>query len=182
MLGLDGSYNQDATALIACTVEPTPHIFVVGIWEPKTPEGVAFLRSTDDRIPIGDVEQAIRDACRRWRVLEVVCDPYRWQRSMEALAAEGLPMIEFPQSMARMGPATAGLYDAVVERQVTHDGNRTLARHVAHATLRTDARGSRIVKEHRQSARRIDGAVAAVMAHSRALELARRPKPSIYLG
>jgi hypothetical protein len=29
---------------------------------------------------------------------------------------------------------------------------------------------------------RIDLAVAAVMAHSRAVELARRPKPSIYVG
>jgi phage terminase large subunit-like protein len=69
----------------------------------------------------------------------------------------------------------------VLERLVTH-GAKRLARHVAHSTLRTDSRGSRIVKEQARSARRIDLAVAAVMAHSRAVELARQPKPSIYVG
>jgi hypothetical protein len=38
-----------------------------------------------------------------------------------------------------MGPAAAGLYEAVTEQQVINDGNATLARHVAHATLRTDS-------------------------------------------
>jgi hypothetical protein len=32
------------------------------------------------------------------------------------------------------------------------------------------------------SARRVDLAVAAIMAHSRAVELARRPAPTIYVG
>jgi hypothetical protein len=48
--------------------------------------------------------------------------------------------------------------------------------------LKVDLRGSRLVKESKHSRRHIDGAVAAVMAHSRAVELARRPKPSIYVG
>jgi phage terminase large subunit-like protein len=34
----------------------------------------------------------------------------------------------------------------------------------------------------KESRRRIDLAVAAVMAHSRAVELAGRPAPSIYVG
>jgi phage terminase large subunit-like protein len=38
------------------------------------------------------------------------------------------------------------------------------------------------VKESKHSKPRIDLAVAAVMAHSRSVELARRPKPSIYVG
>jgi len=65
---------------------------------------------------------------------------------------------------------------------VTHDGDKRLARHVANAVLRVDSRGSRLQKEHKDSKRRIDLAVAAVMAHSRAVELARRPAPSIYVG
>jgi len=47
---------------------------------------------------------------------------------------------------------------------------------------RTDSRGSRVVKDQTHSARRVDLAVAAIMAHSRAVELARRPVPSIYVG
>jgi phage terminase large subunit-like protein len=111
-----------------------------------------------------------------------VADPYRWQRSLEALAADGLPVVEYPQSMSRMGPATAGLYSAVIERTASHDGDKRLARRVAHVTLRTDSRGSRVVKDQKHSARRIDLTVAAIMAHSRAVELARRPAPWIYVG
>jgi phage terminase large subunit-like protein len=39
-----------------------------------------------------------------------------------------------------------------------------LARHLANAVLKTDSRGSRIVKESPHSPRRIDLAAAAVMA------------------
>jgi phage terminase large subunit-like protein len=142
VLALDGSYNMDSTALVACTLQGTPHLFVVGCWEPRT-SGGSTLAPTDDRVPIADVEETIRETARRFRCVEIVADPYRWQRSLEALAAEGLPVIEYPQSMARMGPATAGLYQAVLEGQASHDGDLRLARHVAHATLRTDNRGSR---------------------------------------
>jgi hypothetical protein len=42
--------------------------------------------------------------------------------------------------------------------------------------VRVDSRGTRLAKEHKHSLRRIDLAVAAVMAHSRATWLAgRRP-------
>jgi phage terminase large subunit-like protein len=78
--------------------------------------------------------------------------------------------------------ACSGFYEAVVEGTITHSGDRRLSKHVANAVLRTDSRGARIVKESKHSKRRIDLAVAAVMAHSRAVELARRPAPSIYVG
>jgi len=59
-----------------------------------------------------------------------------------------------------MGPATSRLYEAVVDRLVTHDGSPALARHVANAVLKEDSRGARLVlvKEHKMSRRHIDGA------------------------
>ena len=50
--------------------------------------------------------------------------------------------------------------------------------HVANA--KADARGPRVVKEHRHSRRRIDLAVAAIMAFDRAGYYARRGTPMIY--
>jgi hypothetical protein len=47
---------------------------------------------------------------------------------------------------------------------------------------KVDTRGSRLVMRTKHSNRHIDLAVAAVMAHSRAVELARRPAPSIFVG
>ena len=49
-------------------------------------------------------------------------------------------------------------------RPLTHDGDSRLARHVANAILREDSRGARLSKETKDSPRRIDAAVAAVMA------------------
>jgi phage terminase large subunit-like protein len=80
-----------------------------------------------------------------------------------------------------MGPATSRFYAAVVDRLLTHDGSSGLARHVGNAVLREDARGARLAKERRDSPRRIDAAVAAVMAHDRAAVLAGDRGPSIYV-
>lgn len=167
VVALDGSFNQDATGLVVATVSPRPHLDVVGLWEP--PEG-------DDewRVPVHDVEEAIRAACRRFQVVEVCADPFRWTRTLQVLEAERLPVVEFPQSPQRMTPATTGLYEAVVNRQVTHSANPDLTRHVLAATVRDDARGVRLAKG--RARRRIDLAVCAVMAHSRATWHAGKPR------
>ena len=170
VLAFDGSFSQDCTVVVAVEVAEQPHIDLVAMWEP--PPG-----DTGYRVPIADVEQTIRDACRRWQVREIACDPYRWQRSIEALEAERLPVVEFPQSPARMTPATTALHEAVVNQAVTHSGDPRLARHVAAATVRDDARGVRLAKVDRNSTRRIDAAVAAVMGHGRALHYAHKPRP-----
>ena len=93
---------------------------------------------------------------------------------MQALEAEGLPVAEFPQSPQRMTPATTGLFEAVVNGQVTHSGDPRLARHIGNCTLKEDARGTRLTKDRKHSTRRIDLAVATVMAHARATD---RPEP-----
>jgi phage terminase large subunit-like protein len=175
VLALDGSFSQDCTAVVGCTVEENPHIFVVGCWENPRPGDDTF------RIDVQEVEQTIRDACRQYNVLEVTADPYRWTRTLQVLADERIPVSEFPQSPSRMTPATTALYEAVVNDQVTHDGDKRLARHVANAVLKADSRGTRLAKEHRHSKRRIDLAVASVMAHDRARYHAQQPKAAIYV-
>lgn len=172
VLALDGSFSQDATAIVAATVSAEPHLDVVALWEPPPHDDGSW------RVPIADVEQAVRDAARRYNVVEVVADPFRWQRSLQALAAEGLPMVEMPQTAARMTPATTGLREAVTARAVTHSGDDRLARHMSHAMVKVDARGERLSKDRRGSSRRIDAAVCAVMAHSRATFHAHQAKPS----
>jgi phage terminase large subunit-like protein len=174
VLGFDGSFSGDCTALVAVTVEARPHVELVELWE--APEG-----ARDWRVPIVAIEDAIRAAARRWRVLEVAADPYRWARSLELLDGEGIPVGEYPQGPARMGPATSRFYAAVVDRLLSHDGSSGLARHVGNAVLKEDSRGGRLAKEHKDSRRRIDAAVAAVMAHDRAAVLAGDRGPSIYV-
>lgn len=171
VLGFDGSYNNDSTALVGCTVEAKPHLFVVQAWEKP--------RGNDAwRVPILEVEQAIRDACRRYVVLEIACDPARWARSYQILEDDGLPVEEFPQSPSRMVPATQSFYEAVINQGMTQDGDPRLSRHVGNTMVKTDARGTRLTKDPATPYKKIDLAVAGVMAHARALWWSLNPKPS----
>lgn len=167
-LGFDGSFNGDSTALVVVSCGEVPHVDVVASWEKPSDAG------GDWTVPILEVEDAIRQACRRWTVREIVCDPYRWGRTYQVLEEEGLPVVEFPQSPARMIPATTRFYEAVMNRSLTHSGDPRLARHLSNCVIKTDSRGSRLSKDARNSPRKIDLAVAAVMAHERACQ---EPEP-----
>jgi phage terminase large subunit-like protein len=96
---------------------------------------------------------------------------------MEAWEQLGLPVVEFPQTPARMVPATAGFYDAVVNKQLTHTGDPRLARHAANATPHYSRGGLMVKKESKNSLKRIDLLVAGIMAHSRAATLGTTPGP-----
>jgi phage terminase large subunit-like protein len=168
VLALDGSFSNDSTALIAVQVGEFPHIAVAGVWE-KPPGQVGWT------VPILDVEERIRACAERWRVVEVTADTHLWARSLEVLESEGLPVVAFPQSAARMTPATQRFTQMVLERQLTHDGNPALNRHVSNAVLKSDSRGTRIYKENKSSSRKIDLAVAAIMGLERAMQFEDAP-------
>lgn len=162
VLGFDGSRTGDNTALVAVTIEAEPRIKVLGLWEkPEDDNG-------DWKVPRGTVKDTIRQACRDYRVREIAWDEYLWLDAAEDLEDEGLPVVAFPQTLGRMGPATQRFYEMVTTRHISHDGDPRLARHLENAQLKTDSRGSRLMKDARQSPRKIDLAVASVMAVDRA--------------
>jgi phage terminase large subunit-like protein len=165
ILGLDGSFSGDATIVTYCTIEEVPQVGIVGAWEKD-------VQIHDDtwRVDVLEVEEAIRQFVKaNPNVKEIACDPYRWTRTMQVLQDEGYPIVEFPSTNARrMVPACAKFFDAVVDGKMIHDGNPLLARHLSNAVVKVDNLGPRIVKENRASQRRIDAAVAAVLAFDRA--------------
>lgn len=169
IIGFDGSFNGDSTVLVAATIpkddEPVK-INLIKAWEKDI-----TIHDDDWRVNISEVEDAIIAYCQAHpNVREIACDPFRWQRSMEALADKGLPVIEFPStSPRRMVVACQKFYDGVMEKRIVHDGDPLLARHLSNAVTKIDNIGVRIVKDQRNSPRRIDAAVAAVIATDRAL-------------
>lgn len=169
VLGFDGSFSGDASAVVGAVIpkedDDPVKVFMVKSWEKD-------LTIHDDqwRVDIADVEQTIMDFCQKYpNVKEIACDPFRWQRSMEVLQEKGLPIVEWPStSPRRMVPACAKFYDGVVEKRLIHDGNPVLARHIANAVTKIDNIGPRIVKDKKDSPRKIDAAVAAILAVDRA--------------
>lgn len=163
VLGFDGSQRGDSTALVAVSVSSDPWVKVLGLWE--KPPG----RDNDEwRVPRAEVKDAIREACREYRVREIAADTHQWLDALEELESEGLPVVEFPQTLNRMGPATQRFYEAVTNHRIRHDGDPRLARHLENAQIKVDSRGARLQKDARNSPRKIDLSVASVMALDRA--------------
>lgn len=174
VLALDGSFSDDTTALLLATVSTEPHFQPLRVWE-RPPGDDSY------RVPVAEVEDTIRQACRDFTVHEIIADPFRWTRSLQALEAEKLPVVEFPHSPSRLTAATTDLYSAAVNGRLTHTGDARLAEHVAAAVVVEDGRGMRLSKRSRlKTARKIDLASCLVMAHSRATWRAtRKPRRRI---
>jgi phage terminase large subunit-like protein len=167
VLGFDGSYNGDASVIVGAVVpkvEGDPvKVFLVKAWEKD------LEHDPDDwRVDIGEVEDTVIDFCAKHRVREIACDPFRWQRSMEVLENKGLPVVSFPQSPQRMIKACARFYDAVADGKLVHDGDPLLSRHIGNTAVKLTPAGPHIKKENPNSPRKIDAAVAAILAHDRA--------------
>jgi len=168
ILGFDGSFSGDCTVVVAATVakDGSPvRVELVKAWEKN-------LEQDDDdwRVDIADVEQTIINYCQTHpKVLEIACDPFRWQRSMQVLEERGLPIVEYPStSPRRMVGACAKFFDMTMDKEIQHNGDPTIARHLENAVVKNDNVGPRIVKESRNSPRKIDAAVAVVIAVDRA--------------
>ena len=67
-----------------------------------------------------------------------------------------------------MAPATDRMYQAVMTKTLSHDGDARMAAHFAHAVAKSTAQGDLVTKDKRNSPRKIDAAVAAIVALDRA--------------
>lgn len=177
-LGFDGSRRRakgvtDATALIGCRVSDG-HLFELGVWEqPDGPAGV------DWRVPVDQVLAAVDDAFARFTVVGMYADPAKWESQvadwearysadLKVRASRDHPM-EWWMTGGRSNlivRATEALQNAVLEREVTYDGSFALTRHFENARMRLSRSGVQIAKEHPMSFRKIDAAVASILAYA----------------
>ena len=88
-------------------------------------------------------------------------------------------MVEFPQTDARMVPASQNLYQLVLEQKLAHDGDSILARHVGNAVADQKPRGWRLTKP-RGSRRKIDAVIACAIAAYQAQKPAPGDGRSVY--
>jgi phage terminase large subunit-like protein len=161
VLGFDGSYRRDATALIGCTLNG--HLFVAGVWErpPGAPDAWT--------VPRREVDATLAEAMETWDVVELACDPPGWHREIEEWdeTYDSVVLLFETNQPKRMAPACDGFRSGVLDGGLTHDGNPTLARHLANCVVRESSSGTVITKP--DPSRKIDAAVAAVVAYERAM-------------
>ena len=163
VLAFDGSASGDSTALMGATLDPVPHLFKVALWE--APEN-----DPQWRVPRGQVSAMVDAAMDRWDVRELAADPWGWRSELEEWGARhGGRVVEWNTAHAgRMAPATDRLYAALADSEVTHDGDEEVAVHVGNAVAKRTAMGAVVSKDKRGSSRKIDAAVAMIVAHDRA--------------
>ena len=169
VLGFDGSWKNDSTALMAVIMPRTEddvfRTFRVASWEKD------FAVDDDSWIvDKNEVSKTVIDFflanpnCR-----EIVCDPAYWQDEMFQWADAGMQVVEYPNTISRTVPATSKLYEAIMNGKLVHDGDASLARHMENCILKIDnQRGARITKDYRNPKLKIDLAIALLMAYDRA--------------
>ena len=118
------------------------------------------------------------ELAQRYRIVELVYDPWRAQHLAETAAQHRIRTVAFPQSDSRMVPASASLHRAVVEQHLRHPDDEKLNEHVAAAIARSGRRGWRIDMAERGTP--VDGLVALCMAHES--RTAPTPPPTEVLG
>lgn len=185
-MGFDGSRKRergvtDATALVGCRVSDG-HLFPIAVWE--QPEGPA---GKDWAVPVPEVLAAVEDAFHTFNVIGFFADPAKWETYVTDWEAKYGPKLEVKAS--RDNPitwwmsggrallavrATERLHNAILNLEVTHDGSSVLTRHVLNARRRVGRVGVQIAKEHPSSERKIDAAVASILAFEcRAMAVSR---------
>ena len=178
VLGFDGSYSGDSTALVGATVSDTPHLFVLGLWE--HPGGNVPWTVDHDA-----VEATVMAAFNQFKVLEMSADPPYWSQQLSRWAelyGEEVVLAFNTAVRKRMAEACSSFYQAVTVGGLTHDGHPGLARHVDNAVLKETAQGAYITKEDKTSPRKIDAAIAAVIAYNRAAWHQMNPTKPIVAG
>jgi phage terminase large subunit-like protein len=172
VLGFDGSYKHDSTALVAATIEESPHVKVLKAWEKP------LHASGTWRVPRLEVDAEIELAMERYRVEELICDPPGWHREIEDWASKyGEVVVEFDTNQAtKFGPACDAFEQSVSGKGLTHDGSEVLTRHIGNCVAHKRGRHIVVEKSEPNSPDKIDAGVAAILAHSGARRIYVGPK------
>lgn len=166
VLGFDGARYEDSTALVGCAVE-SGVLFLVGLWEKDD--------QPDWEVPEGEVSDRLAEAMATWDVWRMYGDPPYWESTMAAWQGQWgeKRVVEWHTNRRRpMAYACRSFATAMRAGVLRHDGDPDLRRHVGNAYREDmpqikddDGRPMwRVRKERPRSPRKIDAAVAAILA------------------
>lgn len=158
-LGFDGSVRRDSTALVASRLRDGK-LFVLGLWESDN--------SDDWEVDVISVDARVAEAFKRYRVEWMYADPYYWQTTVGQWAMEFGDDVVFEFATNRekpMSEAVERFHTDVMGQALAHDGDPKLSRHIANCRTRETRVGYVLQKENPKSKKKIDAAIASVLAH-----------------
>lgn len=162
-VGLDASVKRDSTAIVAVTFDRKAQKVRL-VWHR------IFQPSPDDPLDFeATVERTLLELRRRFNVREVRYDPYQLVAVAQRLTAQGLPMVEFPQSVPNLTEASTNLYDVIKSRNLIVYPDDEVRLAVSRCVALETSRGWRIAKE--KASHKIDVVVALAQAALGAVQL-----------
>ena len=168
-IGFDGSRTKDGTAVVACELE-SGYLWLAGYWQ-------APANATEEdewEVPTHEVDQIVEGLFDRYKVQRMYADPYYWTTEVDSWRGrfgDRVVVSYATTSLRRIGMAVQGFAEAIRAGSLSHDGDSILTEHVGNAVkVETQLRGDddtplyKIEKDRRGSPRKIDAAMAAVLA------------------
>lgn len=164
-VGFDGSLYDDCTALSARSLIDG-YAWPLGIWQPQELSDVSELQAL--------VSNALADAASRFRLVLMLCDPPYWHDQISNWRNTYGDKVVVPWWTNRdtqMAWATHRWYTSVTTKAWCHDGDATMAHHVANAHRREvrvmiDGKAAWVPrKERHQSDAKIDGVITDILSH-----------------
>lgn len=153
-VAVDVGLNRDSMAVVWVSRQQNRWVARAKIWAPE-PD-----RAVDIRL----AKPFIRELAAGHQIRWCAYDPRYFAETAADLEDEGVPMLEFPQTIERMAPADAALYDLVLAVEIAQDGDFDFAQHVNAAVKRPGERGWYLSKN--RSLRHMDACRALSMAVS----------------
>lgn len=168
-IGFDGSDSDDWTAL-RCETQAgyqfTPR-FAHGqlmIWDPQQFGGY---------VPRGQVNAAVAELNRRFKVVRMYCDPPYWQSEIDEWAAlyGEKTVVRWATFRPRhMAEALERFRTDVLSGNLSHDGCPVTSQHISHAHSDPRPQGLLIRKDKPISRNKIDSVLSSALAHEAALD------------
>lgn len=129
---------------------------------------------------IGQIEDDLVEASKHFSVKEIAYDPFQATQMAVRLSNEGLPMVEFRQTVLNFSEAMKEIQSRILTGSLRHNGNPVLRWMFSNVVASLDKKDNIYPRKERHE-NKIDGVVASIMAVARLMHHADTiKKVSIY--
>lgn len=165
-MGFDGSKGNDHSALVACRISDGA-LFIIKTWVPSVYNGT---------IPSDDVNATVEWAFGTYNIVSFKADVKEFEAYIDlwgakygkslSVKASGRHPVAFDMrgEEKRFTDYCERTLDAIIEGQLTHTGDALLRQYVLNCRRRPNKYGISVSKETKDSPRKIDAAVCAILA------------------
>ena len=172
-LGFDGSKGNDWTALVACRIEDGA-LFLIKAWNPERYEGQIPREQVNAQVEHTFAHYDVRAMRADVREFEAYIDQWgvKFGKKLAIKATPKHPVAFDMRGNQKVFTLDCERFeDSVLEGEIVHGEEPVLRQHILNAHRRPNNHGVAISKASKDSSRKIDAAVCAVLAFGARQEL-----------